>query len=128
MKLSGAQVKAVLAVFETAPAPQGHPALTQLERTFGKHTFFLGPHGLHTVEPNEKAAEGEPNAYLVRLASWADDKRSNLAPHPPAIEMPVTIDLTSPPPVQATAPVAAPAETGSAETPAPSGPAPEWRG
>jgi len=107
MKLSGAQVKAVLAVFETAPAPQGHPALTQLERTFGKHTFFLGPHGLHTVEPNEKAAEGEPNAYLVRLASWADEKRSNLAPHPP---------------------VAAPAETGSAETPAPSGPAPEWRG
>ena len=50
-----------------------------LERYFGKHTFFLDNGGLHILEPGEPSESGR----LVRVASWTDSHRAALTPHEP---------------------------------------------
>jgi hypothetical protein len=82
MKLKSAQVEQVLDKLPSEVIPESHPTVPQLEQVFGAHTFFLGSEGLHVVE-RSAAAEEEPTAtaYVVKVASWTDDKKTSLRPH-----------------------------------------------
>ena len=68
MKMNSAQIEQTLSQFDAQAIPTGHPAMPQLARLFGDHTFFLDSEGLSIVEP---------------LASWADETKASLEPHEP---------------------------------------------
>ena len=83
MKLSAlhsAQTARQLGFWEV---PETHPANPSLCEFFGDHTFFLDSEGLSIVEPNEPE-NAVDLARIVKLATWADETRTELAPHPRA--------------------------------------------
>lgn len=82
MRLTSTQVERTLRQFEAQPIPDNHPALAQLNRLFGDHTFFLDSNGLNIVEPAEPQA-GVEAGKVVNLASWSDPNFTTLAPHEP---------------------------------------------
>lgn len=83
MKLSPDAIEQTLTQFEADPLPDDHPAVAQLNQIFGDHTYFLDPAGLHIVESAEKTNSGSQQAVVIKLASWSDESRTSLAPHPP---------------------------------------------
>jgi len=83
MKLSSDAVEQTLTQFEAEQLPENHPAVAQLNQIFGDHTYFLDGTGLHIVELTEAAASGSQQGVVVKLASWSDESRTSLAPHPP---------------------------------------------
>ena len=80
MKMSSQMVERALSQFEAEAVPENHPAVTQLNRLFGDHTFFIG---LSIVEPTEPSESGAQAGVVVKLASWSDSSHTTLAPHPP---------------------------------------------
>lgn len=83
MKLNTALVEKTLSQFDAQAIPDNHPVIPQLNDVFGDHTFFINNSGLHVVEPLE-AAEAEPEVgTVIKVAAWADQDRSSLAPHEP---------------------------------------------
>ena len=82
MKMSSQMVERALIQFEAEAVPENHPALTQLNRLFGDHTFFIDGSGLSIVEPTEPSG-GAQAGVVVKLASWSDSSHASLAPHPP---------------------------------------------
>jgi len=88
MQLTPAQVKRALSQFDAEPVPTDHPALPQLTRLFGDHTFFLDRSGLNIVEPTDvatgaEAAMGAHACQVINLASWNDGDPPVLEPHEP---------------------------------------------
>lgn len=84
MRLTPTLVERTLTQFEAQAIPDNHPALPELNRIFGDHTFFLDGNGLHIVEPAAAAEEdGTPSGKVVKLASWNDADRTSLAAHEP---------------------------------------------
>lgn len=82
MKLKSAQVDQVLDKLPAEVIPEDHPTVPELEQVFGPHTFFLGSQGLHVVE-RSAAQDEQPSstAYVVKVASWTDEKKTSLRPH-----------------------------------------------
>src|SRR5215475_12237826 len=83
MKLKSAQVDQVLDKLPASEViPNDHPTVPELEQVFGPHTFFVGSDGLHVVESGA-TEDDQPtsSAYLVKIASWTDDKKTSLRPH-----------------------------------------------
>ena len=70
MKMSSQMVERTLSQFEAQPVPDDHPAVTQLNRLFGDHTFFLDRSGLVIVEPAEPSEGRAQSGVVVKLASW----------------------------------------------------------
>jgi len=83
MKLNSAQIEQTLNQFDAQAIPAGHPAIPQLARLFGDHTFFLDSAGLNIVEPIEADQSDGRQGVVVNLASWADEKKASLEPHDP---------------------------------------------
>jgi hypothetical protein len=83
MKLSSARVERTLTQFDARAIPDTHPAVPQLNSAFGEHTFFLDEEGLSIVELAEPTRAGTPAGKVVKLASWKDEAKTSLAPHPP---------------------------------------------
>jgi len=84
MKLSSEAVEQTLNQFEAEPLPDNHPAVAQLNQIFGDHTYFLDGAGLHIVELTGPTNSGSAQqGVVVKLASWSDESRTSLAPHPP---------------------------------------------
>lgn len=83
MKLSTSMVERTLTQFEAQPLPENHPAVGQLVELFGDHTYFLGPSGLHIIEPSRPTDSGTQKGVVVKVASWSDASYTSLAPHPP---------------------------------------------
>jgi len=83
MKLSSEAVEQTLQQFEAEPLPENHPAVAQLNQIFGDHTYFLDDTGLHIVELTQATDSGSQQGVVVKLASWSDESRTSLAPHPP---------------------------------------------
>lgn len=83
MKLTSAQVERTLSQFDAEAVPDDHPAVPQLNRLFGEHTFFLSGDGLNIVEPAESPRMEAQSATIVNIASWSDDNRTGLQPHEP---------------------------------------------
>ena len=82
MRLSPALVEKTLSQFEAQAIPENHPAMPELNRLFGDHTFFLDSSGLHIVEP-VVGNEDSQSANVIKLASWNDAERTSLAAHEP---------------------------------------------
>jgi len=83
MKLSSEAIEQTLTQFEADPLPEDHPAVAQLNQIFGDHTYFLDGAGLHIIESAESTNAGSQQAVVIKLASWSDESRTTLAPHPP---------------------------------------------
>jgi hypothetical protein len=83
MKMNSAQIKQTLHQFDAQAIPAGHPAMSQLERLFGGHTFFLDSEGLNIVEPVEAAQNDRQRGVVVNLARWTDADKVSLEPHEP---------------------------------------------
>ena len=84
MRLTPVLVERTLSQFEAQAIPDSHPAVPELNRLFGDHTFFLDGNGLHIVEPAvSNNADGVPSGKVVKLASWNDPERTSLAAHEP---------------------------------------------
>jgi hypothetical protein len=83
MRLTSALVEQTLSQFNAQVLPDDHPAVPDLSRIFGEHTFFLDNSGLNIVEPTGGADEGEIAARVVKVASWSDANKTGLKPHEP---------------------------------------------
>ena len=83
MKLSSVLVERTLSQFDAQPIPESHPAIPQLNKIFGDHTFFLDDGGLHVVEPVAAAADGSVSGKIIKLADWRDAKKTTLEPCDP---------------------------------------------
>ena len=83
MKMNSAQIEQTLHQFDAQAIPAGHPAIPQLERIFGDHTFFLDSEGLNIVEPVEVEQNDARRGVVVNLASWTDQTKASLEPHEP---------------------------------------------
>ena len=83
MKLSTARVERTLDQLEAQAVPEDHPALSELNRVFGEHTFFLDQDGLHIVEPVLSTSAGPEAGQIIKVASWQDASRTQLAAHQP---------------------------------------------
>ena len=55
MRLNSSQVERALSQFDAHCLPDDHPAVAQLNRLFGDHTYFLVTNGLNVLEPSESA-------------------------------------------------------------------------
>ena len=83
MKMNSAQIKQTLHQIDAQAIPAGHPMMSQLERLFGDHTYFLDSRGLNIVEPVEAEQNDRRRGVVVNLASWADAAKTSLEPHEP---------------------------------------------
>jgi len=93
MKMNSAQIEQTLQQFRAEALPTGHPVISQLERLFGDHTYFLDDKGLNIVEPVDDGRDGGRQAVVVNLADWNDRAAKNsLEPHPPEVTE-LVIDL-----------------------------------
>jgi hypothetical protein len=81
MKLSTLHTAQVARQLDSWVVPETHPANLSLCETFGEHTFFLDSEGLVIAEPSA-ADEDTDLARVVKLATWADEARTELAPQP----------------------------------------------
>ncbi len=79
MKLTSEQVERTLDQFEAKVIPEDHPAVPELTRIFGDHTYFLDDTGLLVVEAAEPGDEGN----VLKVADWEDASRTVLACHSP---------------------------------------------
>jgi hypothetical protein len=88
MKMNSAQIEQTLQKLNAEELnaeaiPAGHPMISQLERLFGDHTYFLDSNGLSIVEPLEADHDDGPLGVVVNLAHWTDDSAGSLQPHAP---------------------------------------------
>lgn len=85
MKLSQPHLDRALSQLNAQAVPENHPVMGQLSDLFGEHTFFLDAEGLTIIEPAKPRDDGADRAakgQVVKLASWVDETRASLAPHP----------------------------------------------
>jgi hypothetical protein len=80
MRLTQAQAQRVQGQIGAEAIPGDHPTAMQLEGIFGGHTFFVGPRGLHVVEPVPAETERHA-AAIVKIAIWQDAAQTKLLPH-----------------------------------------------
>jgi len=92
MKLNSAQIEHTLNQLDGEAIPAEHPMLSQLERMFGTHTFFLDNKGLNIVEPLDAEKADGHLVVLISLADWADSSATSLRPHTPEARD-VVVDL-----------------------------------
>ena len=64
MKMNATQIEQTLRQLDAQAIPAEHPAILQLERLFGDHTYFLDRNGLSIVEP---VAAEQPDGHME---SW----------------------------------------------------------
>lgn len=90
MKLTEARIDRALDQLNAQAVPENHPVMAQLSHLFGDHTFFLDASGLCIIEPAKLDGKPDGNGdgmaattmgQVVQLADWADETRTNLAPH-----------------------------------------------
>lgn len=83
MKLNPTQVEQTLSKLNAEVLADDHPAVTQLIKIFGDHTFFLDGSGLKILEPGEVPEMGHQSGEVVSLADWSDPTLTSLTPHEP---------------------------------------------
>jgi len=75
---------------------QTHPVMGRLVTLFGDHTFYVDTGGLFVWEGAENGARCDESLVVaVKLASWADEALSSLAPHEPQLTA-VLVELARP--------------------------------
>lgn len=85
MKLTADLIKLIHDKKGIDPLSEDYPAINELKRAFGQNTFYLTDNGLHVWEYIEiPGAEGQL-IVAVRVASWANDEKSDIALHVPQL-------------------------------------------
>ena len=79
------------------PVPDNYPGLAKLIDMFGAQTFYLTAEGLHIWEYKDVAGEGNQVIVAVKIASWADEKKSDIVVHKPELTD-VAVKLVAPDP------------------------------
>jgi hypothetical protein len=92
VKLSPVQAHRVEQQIEAHAIPDHTGVATQLEETFGQHTFFVHADGLNIVEPLPDDAEA---GNLVSLGEWADAEHTKLKLHRP-VPTAATVEFGAP--------------------------------
>lgn len=85
MKLNAAQIEQTLQQLDAQAIPAEHPAMSQLERLFGEHTYFIDNSGLNIVEPVATDKAAGKMGVVVNLANWTDGKGTSLEAHAPEL-------------------------------------------
>jgi hypothetical protein len=93
MKLESDMLMNTLDQFEAEALPDSHPAIPQLNETFGEHTFLLDEEGLHIIEPAEDATAGDLVGTVVTVGRWTSDGKSLALQQPEPSD--IRIDLGS---------------------------------
>jgi hypothetical protein len=83
MKLNSTQVEQTLTKLNAEVLADDHPAIAQLIKMFGDHTFFLDEDGLKILEPGEVPEMELRSGEVVSLAGWSDATLTSLRPHEP---------------------------------------------
>jgi hypothetical protein len=83
MKLNSTQVEQTLTKLNAEVLADDHPAIAQLTKMFGDHTFFLDEDGLKILEPGEVPEMELRSGEVVSLAGWSDATLTSLRPHEP---------------------------------------------
>ncbi len=84
MKMDAVQIQRTLNQFEAEAIPAEHPLVSQLERIFGEHTYFLDDRGLNIIEPVDEAEQKDGLVgVVINLANWTDASAAALRPHDP---------------------------------------------
>ena len=83
MKLNSAQIEQTQRQLEADAIPAEHPAMGQLQRLFGEHTYFLDSTGLNIIEPIATEQSDSRMGVVVNLANWADGEATALKTHAP---------------------------------------------
>ncbi|MCA0246489.1 MAG: hypothetical protein LCH93_07705 [Proteobacteria bacterium] len=83
MKLTSAQIEQTQKQLQADAIPAEHPAMAQLERLFGDHTYFLDSTGLSIVEPVVTDQTDTRMGMVVSLANWASGDAKSLEAHAP---------------------------------------------
>jgi len=83
MKMNSTQIDKTLHQLDAQAIPVEHPVMSELERLFGDHTYFLDGNGLIIVEPVEAEQNDGRRGVVVNLAYWTDEKAGRLELHAP---------------------------------------------
>ena len=83
MKLSPLQIQKVRKKVGAQPIPDNNGLQTEFTKSYGDHTFYVDPHGLNYWEPVDAEETGGSQVRAVRIASWADETRTELKAHSP---------------------------------------------
>lgn len=83
MKLNAAQIEQTQQQLQADAIPTEHPAMAQLERLFGEHTYFLDGTGLSIVEPIVTDQTNTRMGMVVSLANWTNGETKSLEAHAP---------------------------------------------
>ncbi len=100
MKLNREQIDHVRDQTGLDPVSEDHALYSDLADVFGHQTYYLVEDGLLILQrqgTNDSSADGVTPASFWKLASWADEDRSELVTHAPE-ELDVVIDLEPPDP------------------------------
>ncbi|MFQ5764439.1 MAG: hypothetical protein ACE5GT_05880 [Rhodospirillales bacterium] len=92
MILSADQVEQIRDRLGIDPVPGDYPGLSELQKVFGDHSFYLTADGLHVWEYANAA--GGDKVVAVKVASWANEEKSDLGVHTPEVTD-VTVDLAA---------------------------------
>ena len=85
MRLTTRQIEHTLDQIEAQAIPDDNPAIQQLNRTFGDHTYFLDEDGLNIVETIDNPENGGETTTVVKVGSWTDATHTALATHEPEV-------------------------------------------
>jgi hypothetical protein len=84
MRLNATLVDRTLTQIEAVVLPENHPAMPQLNRLFGDHTYFVDAKGLNIVEPADPSPEGVEAGTVVNVATWDNSQDPpSLSAHEP---------------------------------------------
>jgi hypothetical protein len=67
MKLASTMIDQTLDQFEAEAIPDSHPAVPELNKIFGDHTFFIDDSGLNIVEPSGTSRTAVPTCQSCQL-------------------------------------------------------------
>src|ERR1700757_1892724 len=83
MKLNSMQIERTLSQFDAHVLADDHPAIAQLTKAFGQHTFFLDDKGLNVLELIETPQMEPQGGEMINIADWSDASLTKLSAHPP---------------------------------------------
>ena len=100
MKLSTNQIEQIHKKLRIHLLPDDYAALANLREVFGDQTFYMTADGLHIWEYAEVAGTEGQVIIALKVAAWANEKKSDLSLHKPQLTD-VTVQLEDVPATKA---------------------------
>lgn len=83
MKLNSTQIEQTLNQFSAHVIADDNPAIPELNKLFGDHTFFLDARGLNVLERIELPRREPESGEMINVADWSDGTLTKLRAHQP---------------------------------------------